>query len=119
MASLIQVAGKNAMLEHLKGLATYMALYTDAGGTTEVSGGSPAYARKAITWGTASGGALATGAQIVFDVPAGTTVRAIGICSALTGGTQYAVDEPATVETWAGQGTCTIASGTGFVITLT
>ena len=119
MASLIQTAGKNVALDAIAGVALYMALYTDAAGETEVSGGSPAYARKAITWGSASGGALATGAQIVFDVPAGTTVRAIGICSALTGGTQYAVDEPATVETWAGQGTCTVASGTGFVITLT
>ena len=80
MASLIQATGKNLMLEALADVALYMALYTDAGGTTEVSGGSPAYARKAITWGTASGGALATGAQIVFDVPAGTTVRAIGTC---------------------------------------
>jgi hypothetical protein len=119
MASLITTAGKNAMLEELADLGLYMALYTNADGTTEVSGGSPAYARKAITWAAASSGALATGADVVFDVPAGTTVRAIGICSALTGGTQYAVDEPSTVETWAGQGTCTIASGTGFVITLT
>ena len=54
MASLIQVAGKNAMLEHLKGLATYMALYTNADGTGEVSGGSPAYARKAIIIGCRS-----------------------------------------------------------------
>ena len=119
MASLIQATGKNLMLEALADVALYMALYTDAGGTTEVSGGSPAYARKAITWGSASNGEIVNSVSLEFDVPAGTTVRAIGICSALTGGTQYAVDEPTTVETWAGQGTCTIASGTGFVITLT
>ena len=118
MASQINATGKNLMLEALADVATHMALYTDAAGTTEVSGGTPAYARKAITWGTASGGVLATGANIVFDVPAGTTVRAIGICTASTGGTQHAVDEPSVVETWAGQGTCTIASGTGFTITL-
>jgi len=117
MASLIQVVGKNAMLNHLAGLGLYMALYTDVGGTTEVSGGSPAYARKLITWGSASGGVLATSAEITFDVPAGTTVRAIGICSAVSGGTQYAVDEPSSVETWAGQGTAKVASG-AFTITL-
>ena len=54
MASLIQTTGKNLMLEALADVALYMALYTDAGGTTEVSGGSPAYARKAIIIGCRS-----------------------------------------------------------------
>lgn len=118
MASQINTTGKNLMLEQLKSVCTHMALYTDLAGTVEVSGGSPAYARKAITWGTASNGALTTSADIFFDVPAGTTVRAIGICTASTGGTQHAVDEPNVIETWVGQGTCTIASGTGFTVTL-
>ena len=37
MASLIQTTGKNLMLEALADVALYMALYTDAGGTTEYS----------------------------------------------------------------------------------
>ena len=43
----------NAMLDQLGTLITYVSLHTDAvggGSTAEVTGGSPAYARKAITW---------------------------------------------------------------------
>jgi hypothetical protein len=39
---------------------------------TEATGGSPAYARKAATWGPASGGTKTTTAGLTFDVPAGT-----------------------------------------------
>lgn len=51
----------------------------DPGGTgaNEISGGSPAYARKAITWGTASSGSVT--ATVVFDVAAGTTVAGAGV----------------------------------------
>jgi hypothetical protein len=58
MASLIETAGKNAMLDHLGGITLYAALYTDIAGTTEVTGGSPAYARKAITFAAAANGVL-------------------------------------------------------------
>ena len=47
MASQIETAGKNAMLDHLASITLYACLYTDIAGTTEVTGGSPAYARKA------------------------------------------------------------------------
>lgn len=107
------------MLDALGAACGYLALYTDAAGTTEVTGGSPAYARKAVTWNTASNGQITNNGNVVFDVPAGTTVRAVGMCTASSGGTQHAVDEPATVETWVGQGTYTITSGTGFTVSLT
>lgn len=59
-------------------------------GSNEVTGGSPAYARKAITHtATAAAGAIspATGLPAVFDVPAG-TVKAIAVLStSTTGGT--------------------------------
>jgi hypothetical protein len=116
MASQINTTGKNAMLDELASLCTYAALYTDTAGTTEVSGGSPAYARKAITWAAASSGAVSlNGTLPTFDVPSGTTVRAVGFVTALTAGTQHAIDE-VTAETFAGQGTYTLSSGT---ITLT
>jgi len=66
----------------------YLTLHTaDPGttGTSEVSGGSPAYARKSITWGSASGGVI-TG-TVTFDVPASVTVSFVGGWTAVTGGT--------------------------------
>ncbi len=39
---------------------------------TEATGGSPAYARKAVTWGAASAGQKSNTAALTFDVPAGT-----------------------------------------------
>lgn len=72
-------------------MATHGAVYTTApGGTagTEPSGGSPAYARKPLTWtgGTVDGTITATA---TFDIPAGATIVGIGVHSALTGGTYY------------------------------
>lgn len=41
-------------------------------GTNEATGGSPAYARKAVTWNAASSGSKALAAGVTFDVAAGT-----------------------------------------------
>jgi hypothetical protein len=71
--------------------ATHAALYTSAPsgstpGTEVTTTGSPAYARKLITWanGGVDGSITAT---VTFDVPTGTTVRGAGVHTALTGGT--------------------------------
>lgn len=69
--------------------AVYGALFTADPGATgtvtgEVTGGSPAYARKAIAWGAPTNGVV-TGTA-TFDVPGGGTALAFaGVCSALTG----------------------------------
>ena len=55
-------------------------------GANELSGGSPAYARKALTWAAASGRSKATSASVAFDVPAGSTVAWIGLWDAVTAG---------------------------------
>lgn len=110
MASQINTTGKNAMLDNLGSLCGYAALYSDIAGTTEITGGSPAYARKAITWNAAATGVKSLSNQPVFDVPAGATVRAVGFCTAISGGTQHAIDE-VTAETFGGQGTYTLTSG--------
>lgn len=85
--------GKNAMLNALTALVTYCGLHSgipDASGSNEISGGSPAYARKAITWATAaSGSAAKNGTSPVFDVPASTTVYFVGWWGAITTGTFY------------------------------
>ena len=67
---------------------THLSLHTDynATGTNEVTGGSPAYARKAAIWAAAASRAKALSADVTFDVPA-TTVRWIGRWTALTAGT--------------------------------
>lgn len=66
---------------------THVSLHTaySSSGANEVTGGSPAYARKAITLAAASGGSRAASTTPTFDVPAG-TVRFIGYWDALTAG---------------------------------
>lgn len=68
----------------------YLALYTtapsDAGGGTEVSGGS--YARQSFTLTAASGGATSNSADITFPTATADwgTIVAVGIFDAQTGG---------------------------------
>ena len=103
------VAYKNAMLD--SGPPDAAALYTanpgSTGTTNEVTGGSPAYARKTLTWAAASGGSKALAATFpVFDVPA-TTVTHVGFFR--SGVYQGYVD--VTDEVFASQGTYTITAG--------
>lgn len=73
------------------GYVQFASLHTayDAAGGNEVSGGSPAYARKAIAFSAASAGANDSSTNPTFDVPASTTVAFKGLWSAETGGTFY------------------------------
>ncbi|MFC5268460.1 hypothetical protein ACFPJ1_40680 [Kribbella qitaiheensis] len=87
------------------GGATHAALYTTApGGTagTEPSGGSPAYARKAITWGSPTNGVMT--ATVTFDVPTGTTIVGAGVHDAITAG-NYLDGAAVTSQAFASQGT--------------
>jgi hypothetical protein len=100
----------NAMLDELATLITFLSLHTDtvgSGSGNEVTGGSPAYARKSVTWSAASGGNLDNSNTSVFDVPAGTTIRRVGFFSASTAGTYYG-DADITDETYGSQGTYTV-----------
>jgi hypothetical protein len=74
---------------------------------TEISGGSPAYARKTIAFSAAAGGTMddSTNGAIV-DVPA-STVDYVSFHSAVTAGTLLAIDD-VTQEVFAAQGTYTI-----------
>ena len=63
-------AAKNTMLNALT--FTDMSLHTafpGATGANEVTGGAPAYARKAITMGVAAGAVRTLSAGVTFDVP--------------------------------------------------
>lgn len=66
-------------------LINYIGLVNATG--TEISGGS--YARKAVTWGSASGGTIRPTADLTFDIPSGVTVGGWRGFSALTAGTNY------------------------------
>jgi hypothetical protein len=115
MSSQINNSGKNLMLDAIGDACGFMALYTDAAGTIEVTGGTPAYVRKPVTFAAASGGVKTlNGTLPVFDVPA-CTVAAVGLCTAVTGGVQHIVDD-VTAEVFAAQGTYSITNTT---ITLT
>lgn len=101
-------AMKNLLSDAYKAAALYGAVYTTApGGTagTEPSGGSPAYARKSLTWSASSGGV--TSATATFDIPTGTTVVGVGVHSAATAGTYYD-GVTITSQAFSSQGTLTV-----------
>ncbi len=104
------ILGKNEMLDALAGLAVFVSLHEgDPGesGINEISGGSPAYARKAITWNPAASGSLDSSSQPVFDVPAGKTVSYVGFWSAESGGVFYGAADVVD-EVFGAQGTYTL-----------
>lgn len=72
-------AAKNYAIDAL--LPADVSLHTaySSTGANEVTGGSPAYARKAITFGAASAGTKSATSTPTADVPAGTTVRFVGL----------------------------------------
>ena len=106
---------KNYMLDQFgTNKALFASLHTANPGSTgsdEVTGGSPAYARMALTWNAASAGSKTLSNTPTFDVPASTTVTHVGLWTLVTGGVwQGYID--VTDETFAAQGTYQITSGT-------
>lgn len=102
-------AGKNTMLDAFG--ITYAALFNGdpSGAGTEITGGSPAYARKSVTFSSAANGAKAASNQPVFDVPNGATVNYVAFYDASSGGTLLAYDD-VTTEVFGAQGTYTLTS---------
>ena len=110
MATTVTAAGKDLAVTALANAGAYACLHIVNG--TEVSGGSPAYARKAVTFTTTTndGVAVLSGA-VVFDVPA-CTVAYVSLNSAASGaGTEYA-RAAVTNEIFAAQGTYTLTTST-------
>lgn len=90
---------------------THIALATSAPGAsagTEATGGSPAYARKAANWGTASASAI-TASPAAFDVASGQTIVGINMMTASTAGT-YLDGASVTSQAFASQGTYTLTA---------
>lgn len=80
---------RNSMLDDFALDYDFVSLHTaySSTGASEVTGGSPAYARKAITWNAAASGSLDNSNTQVFDVPAGTTIRFYGFWTDVAAGT--------------------------------
>lgn len=55
-------------------------------GASEITGGTPPYARQAITWSPAAAGVKANATNPSFNVPAGTTIAWLGFWSLVTAG---------------------------------
>jgi hypothetical protein len=105
---------KNSLAVEYGTDATYGALltaFTAPSTYTEVTGGSPAYARKALTWSAPSNGVIT--ASATFDVPA-CTVVGTAVFDAATAGT-YLDGNSVTSVTFSGQDTVTVT----FTFTLT
>lgn len=71
-------------------LIGYAALHSaySATGANELTGGSPAYARVAVSWSASAGGSKSLSATpSPFNVPASSTIAFVGLWSALTAGT--------------------------------
>lgn len=104
--------GLNAQVGGLTAVAVYASLHTaepNASGSSEVSGGS--YTRETISWGSSSNGTATNDAQIVFDVPTGTTITYLGYWSAASAGTFYGSRQLDVSQTFSSDGTYTIAVG--------
>ena len=96
---------KNTLASSYIGAALYAAVYTTApGGSagTEPSGGSPAYARKLISWGSPTAGVVS--GTCTFDIPTGTSLVGAGVHTAVTAGT-YLDGVAVTSQAFASQGT--------------
>lgn len=105
MTAVIIAATKNALLDSaaansLTAGTPFLALHTGfppaVNPGNEVTGGSPAYARKAVTFSAAAAGVKSIAAAQTFDVPAGTTIMAVSLVDAASGA--------ATVRAWSPAG---------------
>jgi hypothetical protein len=102
---------RNALATAYGTNAPYAALCSTAPSSTagtELTGGSPAYARQAANWGSASSSAI-TASPAAFNVASGSTVAGVEFYSAVTAGT-YMDGVSVTSQAFASQGTYTVTA---------
>ena len=115
MANDYDISARAVGVDAIAALAVRWALHTaDPGAantaTAEVTGGTPAYARKAVAWNAANASGVATQtADVVLDVPA-VTVAWASLWNAA--GTVRYLKKDVTDEVFAAQGTYTIKGTT-------
>lgn len=127
MATLIPDAERNAEADYIASRISHLSLHMASPaltGANEATGGSPAYARKAVTFNAAGAvgplGAtlqpatvgVAWSSQVTFDVPAGTFTH-WGAWSALTAGTYRQGNTLSASQTPAGQAQIQHSIGVG------
>jgi hypothetical protein len=115
MANDYDVKARNLGVDAIAAVGLRWALHTaDPGAadtaTGELSGGSPAYARKAVAWNAASGGTATQNGDVVIDVPSGSTVTWASLWN--TAGTSRYLKKAVTSEAFGAQGTYTIKGTT-------
>ena len=103
-------ATRQVLADAYKGVGTYIGAATGNPGTTstpanEATGGSPAYARKATTWSSSTGGVV-NGTSVTLDVSAGTYAWII-LCSAVSGANMVDASDTTDV-TMSAQGTLVV-----------
>jgi hypothetical protein len=109
------LAERNSLATKYGTDAPYGTLFTADPGTTgtvtgEVTGGAPSYARKALSWGSASASAIVSSAT-TFDVPSGTTVTFFGVTASSTLTTADLKDKTSvTSQAFASQGTYVVTA---------
>jgi hypothetical protein len=102
---------RNALVDAYKAQAAFMAVYSTVPGAsagTELTGGTPPYARRASNWGTTANSA-ATAAPTAFDIPSNGTAAGIGFHTLATGGV-YLDGAAVTSQTFVSQGTLTVTA---------
>lgn len=115
MANDYDTTARNVGVDAIAALGTRWAAHTGDPGaantaSNEVTGGSPAYARKAVAWNAASGGIATQNGDVVLDIPAGTTVSWLSLWN--TAGTVRYLKKDVTDEAFGAQGTYTIKGTT-------
>ncbi len=111
MANDYDIKGRNVMLDGLGVVLTRISLHSGDPGAAdaadnELTGGSPAYARKAIAFNAAAAGSMDDSTAPVFDVAAGSTVSWIAGWN--TAGTSRYFKKDVTNEVFGAQGTYTL-----------
>jgi hypothetical protein len=127
MALSMTDAERNYLADQQAGRISYLSLHTATPGTTgasEATGGSPAYARKSVTFNSAgAAGPLGSGtqpatvgvawsSQVTFDVPAGTYTH-WGAWTASTSGTYRIGNTLSSSQSPSGQGQIQHSIGVG------
>jgi len=105
---------KGVMLDALGAVLARVSIHSaDPGvnGTAnEITGGSPAYARKNSTFSPSASGNLTNNAAMVFDIPGGATAAFAGFWNT-AGSVYYGSQALSSVESFGAQGTYTVAAG--------
>lgn len=101
---------RSTLSDSYKAAATFADVYSTSGASaagTAITGGSPAYASKAVTWGSSLNGVVSTSAPSVFDIPSGASVAGFGVKTGSGG--SYLDGGVLTSQAFASQGTYSLS----------